>query len=842
MKRLHQLILLICIMLAVEGAGITVQVQAAFSLSTDPMRVKQSYLDRIHIDAAWAAAGVNPSSVIVAVVDTGVDLTHPDLAGKLTDGINLVNPGSKPLDDNGHGTNVAGIIAASLNNDKGIAGIAPNAKIMPIKALESDGTGGESKLGQGVRYAVDHGAQIVVLSLGLNKSSNELSATVQYAEDHNVLLVAASGNEGTSIKYPAAYPTVLAVGGVNADKHADYRSNFGPELDLVAPWDVFTTKLGGGYEYKDGTSMSAPQVAGVAALLLGKYPQMTPSQVREQLLQSAEDLETPGWDATTGYGLLRADLALTKPFNVDRFEPNNSKDQASPIPVQAVINSSLSTAQDQDWFVMDSPYDGTVNVTVRSADGTVILLRVESALTGSGVTYTVGAAPTNIQVKKGRTYLQLQTADRKRLTALSYSLQTEFQIYRDLFENNDKQYQAFALPARTQTIRGTFHQKGDQDWFMLPLTNSGTLRIRCSVDTGRIDPVILFQKKGEKSMTIDEAGDGAAEITSEMEVLPGDYYIRISNIKDYTEAITGEYTLSIEYTPKLLDPNEPNDKPYQATFAGLFSDYQGLFHTNQDEDWFEIRLSKEGLAQLNFTDIPVNRTLYGTLFDSSLNEKFSFQNGTGNSSLLVEQKLPAGTYYIKLRASEWFLDQMYHFQAGVYLLNSGYIDISGHWAADPISNLTRKELITGYGNYRFAPDRPITRAEAAAMLVKAFQLTKQRDIQYTDLNPDHWAYSYIAKAEQAGLVEGYPDQTFQPDRTLTRMEMTYMLAKRLNMAGKRRGNSPFTDVSNEYWGVGILKQMWADGWISGYPDATYRPEEQATRAEFAMLLDRVLNR
>ncbi|SEC33215.1 S8 family serine peptidase [Paenibacillus sp. GP183] len=842
MNRFYQLILLICIILAVEGAGITVQVQAAPSLSTDPMRVKQTYLDLIHIDAAWAAAGVNSSSVIVAVVDTGVDLTHPDLEGKLVDGINLINPGTKPLDDNGHGTNVAGIIAASLNNDKGIAGIAPNAKIMPIKALESDGTGGELKLGQGVRYAVDHGAQIVVLSLGLNKSSNELSAAIQYAEDHHVLLVAASGNEGTSIKYPAAYPTVLAVGGVTADKHADYRSNFGPELDLVAPWDVFTTKLGGGYEYKDGTSMSAPQVAGVAALLLGKYPQMTPLQVREQLLQSAEDLETPGWDATTGYGLLRADLALTKPFNPDRFEPNNSKQQASSIPVQAIIHSSLSSGQDQDWFVMDCPYDGTVKVTIRSADGTVILLRAESALTGSGITYSAGTAPTSIEVKKGRTYLQLQTADRQRLTSLNYSLQTEFQIYRDQFENNDKQYQAFTLPARTQTIRGTFHQKGDVDWFMLPLATSGTLRIRCSVDTGRIDPVILFQKKGEKSMTIDQAGDGATEITPEMELLPGDYYIRISNAKDFSEPITGEYTLSIEYTPKLLDPNEPNDKPYQATFAGLFTDYPGLFHSNQDEDWFEVRLSNEGLTQLSVTNIPLDRTLYGTLYDNSLNEKFSFQNLTGNSSLFVEQKLPAGTYYIKLRANESFLDQMYHFKAGVYLLNSGYIDISGHWAADPISNLTRKELISGYGNYRFAPDRPITRAEASAMLVKAFQLTKLRDIQYTDLNPEHWAYSYIAKTEQAGLVEGYPDQSFQPDRTLTRMEMTQMLAKRLNMAGKRRGDSPFTDVSNEYWGVGILKQMWADGWISGYPDVTFRPEEQATRAEFAMLLDRILNR
>ena len=152
---------------------------------------------------------------MVAVVDTGVDLGHPDLVGNLVDGVNLLQPSKKPNDDNGHGTNVAGFIAAVINNDKGIAGIAPNAKIMPIKALEADGTGGEAKLGEGIKYAVDHGAKIVVLSLGLNKYSDYLAGIVQYAEDHNVLLVAAVGNESTSVKYPAAYPTVLAVGGVS---------------------------------------------------------------------------------------------------------------------------------------------------------------------------------------------------------------------------------------------------------------------------------------------------------------------------------------------------------------------------------------------------------------------------------------------------------------------------------------------------------------------------------------------------------------------------------------------------------------------------------------------------
>nr|WP_313784723.1 S8 family serine peptidase [Paenibacillus larvae] len=161
------------------------------------------------------------------------------------------------------------MIAATINNDIGIAGIAPNAKIMPIKAMEADGTGSEAKLGEGIRYAVDHGAKIVVLSLGLNKYSEYMKDTVKYAEDHDVLLVAATGNEAGSVKYPAAYPSVLSVGGVDANKQKSPLSNFGPELDIVAPFDVYTTWMGGVYDYNRGTSMAAPQVAGVAALVWG---------------------------------------------------------------------------------------------------------------------------------------------------------------------------------------------------------------------------------------------------------------------------------------------------------------------------------------------------------------------------------------------------------------------------------------------------------------------------------------------------------------------------------------------------------------------------------------------
>ncbi|MDD9271953.1 S8 family serine peptidase [Paenibacillus sp. GCM10023248] len=842
MKFIRHVWLIVLMALLMELAVMVTKAEAAFPVSTDPMRVKQTYLDMIHIDQAWAAAGDTRAPIVVAVVDTGVDLTHPDLVGNLVEGVNLLQPSKKPIDDNGHGTNVAGIIAASMNNDKGIAGIAPIAKIMPIKALEADGTGGEAKLGEGIKYAVDHGAKIVVLSLGLNKYSDYMQGIVQYAEDHNVLLVAAVGNEGTSVKYPAAYPTVLAVGGVTADKQADSRSNYGPELDLVAPWDVYTTALGGGYQYQDGSSMSAPQVAGAAALVWSKYPAMSAYQVRSQLEQTAENLTSDGWDSRTGYGLLRVDLALTQPYNEDRFEPNDHQNQAAKLPVHTSVKAALSSGRDEDWYVIDAAYDGYIEFWLQNTDASGIRVRFDSGETFVSNSSSDASQPYRVKVTKGLTYVQLQSVDAARQTGISYSLRTNFAIYTDPFEDNDKQYKAFALPERSQTIRGTFHAKGDIDWFVLSLTHSGTMRLKLSVDTGRIDPMLLFQKEGEKSITLDQGGDGGIEVSSQMDVFPGQYYIRVSNVKDYSEPITGEYTLEIDYDPKLIDPNEPNDKSYQATFAAMNSVYEGLFNNNEDFDWFQFRMAKNGLAQVRLTNIPASRTMYATLYDSSMKQLGYYRNEYGTEQLFVEKTLDAGTYYIKLQASQWFMSQMYRLKIGSYTLISGYADIEGHWAQEAISKLTDQGVIGGYGNYRFAPNQPITRAEAATVLTRALKLTKRKELKFSDMDASHWAYEYVAKALQADIVSGYPGGTFGPDRTLTRMEMTQMLARSMNMTGKKRGNSPFSDVDESYWGVGILKQMYADGWITGYADGTFQPDGQASRAEFVSMLAKVLNR
>ena len=142
-------------------------------------------------------------------------------------GVNLITPGNSPQDDHGHGTRVAGVVAAIGNNGKGVTGLSWKTKLMPIKAIEEDGQGNEDKLGQGILYAVDHGAKIVMLSVGLHRYSPFLEEVSEYAEKNGVLLVAAVGNEGKNVKYPAAFPSVLAVGSVGTNNTVMLESNYG---------------------------------------------------------------------------------------------------------------------------------------------------------------------------------------------------------------------------------------------------------------------------------------------------------------------------------------------------------------------------------------------------------------------------------------------------------------------------------------------------------------------------------------------------------------------------------------------------------------------------------------
>jgi thermitase len=233
----------------------------------DPLYTQQWALPAIQVPSAWTALAADAPQVLVAVIDSGVCLDHPDLAGRISAGYDFVQQDSTPQDDFGHGCGVAGIIAANGNNAQGMAGIAPNASIMPLRVLNGQGVGQYSDVAAAIVYAADHDAQIINLSLGGAYSSTVLERAIDYAVSHGVIVIAAAGNTGGSVLYPAAYAPVVAVGSVDQSLQRSSFSSFGAEIDLYAPGrDIVTTKRDGLYGVWNGTSFAAPQVAGVAAL------------------------------------------------------------------------------------------------------------------------------------------------------------------------------------------------------------------------------------------------------------------------------------------------------------------------------------------------------------------------------------------------------------------------------------------------------------------------------------------------------------------------------------------------------------------------------------------------
>jgi hypothetical protein len=265
---------------------------------------------------AWALTR-GSTNVVVAVLDTGCNGTLSEFSGRMLAGYDFVNRDADPSDDNGHGTEVAGVLAANANNGLLVAGVDWRCKILPVKVLASDRSGLFSTLADGIDWAVERGAHIISLSAGGTQDNMTLSNAVARAINRGVVFVAAVHNDGASIRFPARIPGVIAVGAsTELDRRASF-SNFGPELSLLAPGtNIYTVGRFGLRQVTWGTSMAAPQVAGAAALLLSIRPDLTPSQVRELLCAGADDQvgaagqDTPGFDHHHGFGRLNIHASL----------------------------------------------------------------------------------------------------------------------------------------------------------------------------------------------------------------------------------------------------------------------------------------------------------------------------------------------------------------------------------------------------------------------------------------------------------------------------------------------------------------------------------------------------
>ncbi|MEV6301470.1 S8 family peptidase [Actinoplanes sp. NPDC051861] len=320
---------------------------------SDPQRAKQWDLAKLRVDEAWTKS--TGAGVTVAVIDTGVDASHADLKANVLSGYDAIaNKAGVSTDGNGHGTHVAGTIAAVTGNGVGISGIAPDVKILPIKTLGANGSGNMSDTAEGITWAVDHGAQVINMSLGSDAKVAAVTNAIKYARSKGVTVVAAAGNsrqEGNPTNYPGADEGVIGVAATDSnDRYGSY-SNAGSYVDVAAPGsDILSTAPNSAYKTMSGTSMASPHVAAVAALLKSFAPRLTPDEIEATLEKTAVDLGKAGFDNDYGNGRIDPVAALESLTPVTA-PPSTSPpsappvSSAPPVKVTPVITASASASE-----------------------------------------------------------------------------------------------------------------------------------------------------------------------------------------------------------------------------------------------------------------------------------------------------------------------------------------------------------------------------------------------------------------------------------------------------------------------------------------------------------------
>lgn len=424
------------------------------SAPNDSRYGEQWALRKINAAGAWEVAEGKPS-VLVGVLDTGIEWDHPDLKNSLwinpaedlngngrfdpwssdetrsgvsgdLDGIDQDGNGypddvigydfvdqdvpnigdwngrdAVPEDDQGHGTNVSGVIGATKNNEIGIAGIASGIRLVTLRAFDGTGNGQDDDIAAAIVYAADRGVSVLNMSFGDFYRSPLMYDAVRYAYDKGVLLVASSGNDGVpDPHYPSGFTEVIAVGATDSTDHLSFFSTYGSQLTLVAPGvRILTTDRDSSYKAVDGTSFSAPYVAGVAALLRGLHPDWTGDEIGTSIEAATDDLGTPGWDENFGAGRLNAAaalagpgpavIAITAPLMDEGFDRDGTVQVYGSALAPLLLSWTLEVGEGslpEEWMQVSESEEGILNgllgsVNTASFPDTLLTLRLTLTLT-----------------------------------------------------------------------------------------------------------------------------------------------------------------------------------------------------------------------------------------------------------------------------------------------------------------------------------------------------------------------------------------------------------------------------------------------------------------------------
>ncbi|EGQ26844.1 subtilisin DY [Sporosarcina newyorkensis 2681] len=287
--------------------------ERSVSVTNDVFYTNQWWLPHVHAEQLWPLAAKQKKQAVVAVIDSGIDTTHEDLVGRIAPGgFNFIDQTQNIQDVNGHGTSVAGIIAANSNNRKGIAGVTGSygVSILPLKTVHDDGKSTVADNLKAIDYAIQKGADVINISQGGTSPSTIEQDAIRRAVRAGIPIVASAGNDalkGNPTMYPAAYDEVISVGSVNQRNRRSDFSNYNNQVDIVAPGEqIYTTGISNHYVIANGTSFSAPIVAGTVAMMKAIVPELSVKEITNVLTKTAKDLGPAGKDAEYGFGLLNS--------------------------------------------------------------------------------------------------------------------------------------------------------------------------------------------------------------------------------------------------------------------------------------------------------------------------------------------------------------------------------------------------------------------------------------------------------------------------------------------------------------------------------------------------------
>ena len=390
----------------VEFAELDHLIPAEQILPNDPFydNLNSWSLPKIAAPAAWSMT-TGSSNIVIAVLDSGVDANHPDLASQIVPGWNIYDNNADTSDVQGHGTGVAGVAAAASNNALGVTSVAWGCRIMPIRITDTTGMAPESAIASGLTWAADHGARIANVSFYVT-GSRTISSAARNFQNRGGLVVAAAGNYGIS-ETVSNDQYVVTVGATDQSDTLYSWSNRGNNLDLVAPGSVYTTARFGMYGVGGGTSYASPTVAGVAALVLSMNPALTPTQVENLLKLNADDLGVAGWDPFYGEGRINAARAVAASAQVINIGDNVSPSIAITSPGQGATVT------------------GTINVEVSASDNVGVVksqLFVDNILVASSSTAPFTLKWNTRKLKAGQHVLKSKAYDAAGNTGTSESI------------------------------------------------------------------------------------------------------------------------------------------------------------------------------------------------------------------------------------------------------------------------------------------------------------------------------------------------------------------------------------------------------------------------------------